>query len=141
MRTIKGPALFLAQFSGDEAPFNDWNTITRWATVCGYEGVQVPTLDARFIDLDRASESKTYCEDWAGEAQANGVAVTEFSTHLQGQLVAVHPAYDAMFDTFAPVAVRGNPKARTDWAVDQVMKTLTAASHLGMTAMAGKTGF
>jgi sugar phosphate isomerase/epimerase len=140
MRTIKGPALFLAQFAGDAAPYNSWSSITGWAAGCGYLGVQVPTLDARLIDLDQAAASKGYCEDWAGGAAANGVAVTEFSTHLQGQLVAVHPAYDAMFDAFAPVALRGKPKARTDWAVDQVKKTLTASKHLGLTAMASFSG-
>ena len=31
MKTIKGPALFLAQFAGDEAPFNSWASITKWA--------------------------------------------------------------------------------------------------------------
>ncbi len=140
MRTIKGPALFLAQFAGDDAPFNSWASITRWAADCGYLGVQVPTLDARLIDLDQASASRGYCDDWAGQAQANGVAVTEFSTHLQGQLVAVHPAYDTMFDAFAPASLHGKPKERTDWAVEQVKKTLTASKHLGLTAMASFSG-
>ncbi len=35
MKTIKGPALFLAQFAGDEAPFNSWDAITKWAADCG----------------------------------------------------------------------------------------------------------
>ncbi len=49
-----------------------------------------------------------------------GMQITELSTHLQGQLVAVHPAYDTLFDAFAPKEVRGNPKARQEWAVEQV---------------------
>lgn len=140
MRTIKGPGLFLAQFAGEAAPFNTWADITRWAADCGYQGVQVPTLDARLIDLDAAAASKGYCEDWAGQALANGVAITELSTHLQGQLVAVHPAYDAMFDGFAPEALRGKPAERQLWAVDQVKKSLTVSSHLGLTAMASFSG-
>jgi hypothetical protein len=43
MRTVKGPALFLAQFAGDDAPFDSWDAITAWAADCGYVGVQVPS--------------------------------------------------------------------------------------------------
>lgn len=140
MRTIKGPGLFLAQFIGTDAPFNSWNSITRWAAECGYIGVQVPTNDPRILDLDKAAGSRGWCEDWAGQGAANGTVVTELSTHLQGQLVAVHPAYDGMFDAFAPASVHGNPKARQEWAVDQVRKALTASRHLGLTAMVSFSG-
>ena len=116
MKTIKGPALFLAQFAGDAAPFNDWGAITAWAAECGYVGVQVPSWDGRLFDLGLAAESKDYCDAFKGQAAENGIAVTELSTHLQGQLVAVHPAYDAAFDGFAAPEVRGDPKARQAWA-------------------------
>ncbi|GIT89599.1 AP endonuclease [Jannaschia pagri] len=132
MKTIKGPGLFLAQFAGDEAPFNSWDSITQWAADCGYSGVQVPSWDGRLFDLDQAASSKTYCDDIAGIARENGVEVTDLSTHLQGQLVAVHPAYDAAFDGFAAPAVHGNPKARQAWAVDQVNKAITASANLGI---------
>ncbi len=134
MKTMKGPGLFLAQFGGDEAPFNDWNSITRWAADCGYKGVQVPTWDAQLIDLDRAAESRDYCDEFKGIAAQNGVKVTELATHLQGQLVAVHPAYDEMFDGFAVPEVRGNPKARQEWAVDQVRKSISASRNMGIDA-------
>ena len=140
MRTIKGPGLFLAQFVGDTAPFDSFDGLTRWAAGLGYLGVQVPTNDARLIDLDQAAASRGWCEDWAGRARENGVEITELSTHLQGQLVAVHPAYDALFDTFAPPALHGRPTARTEWAADQVKKALTASRHLGLTAMASFSG-
>jgi sugar phosphate isomerase/epimerase len=140
MRTIRGPALFLAQFAGDEAPFNDWRSITRWAADCGYVGVQVPSWDGRLFDLDRAAASRDYCDELAGIARDNGVAITELSTHLQGQLVAVHPAYDAAFDGFAAPAVRGNPAARAEWAVEQVKKALTASRNLGLSAHATFSG-
>jgi sugar phosphate isomerase/epimerase len=140
MKTIKGPALFLAQFAGDEAPFNSWDSITKWAADKGYKGVQVPSWDGRLIDLKTAATSKTYCDEFAGVARANGVEVTELSTHLQGQLVAVHPAYDEPFDGFAAPEVRGNPKARQEWAVDQVKMALTASKNLGLTAMASFSG-
>jgi sugar phosphate isomerase/epimerase len=140
MKTIKGPALFLAQFASDDAPFNTWNNITKWAADCGYKGVQVPSWDARLIDLDQAASSKTYCEDWAGQAAENGVAVTELSTHLQGQLVAVNPAYDTAFDAFAAPHVQGNPSARQAWAVDQVKLALSASRNLGLTAQATFSG-
>ena len=140
MKTMKGPALFLGQFGGDEAPFNSWKSITAWAADCGYLGVQVPSWDARLFDLETAATSQDYCDAFRGEAAENGVVVTELSTHLQGQLVAVHPAYDAAFDGFAIPAVRGNPKARQEWAVDQVKKALSASRNLGLTAQATFSG-
>lgn len=140
MRTLKGPALFLAQFVGDAHPFDDWPSITAWAADCGYVGVQVPTWDARLLDLDRAADSRDYCEEWAGVARENGVEVTELSAHLQGQLVAVHPAYDKMFDAFAPPAVHGDPAARQAWAVERVEKAIRASRNLGCDALATFSG-
>ena len=140
MQTIKGPGLFLAQFAGDAAPFNSLASITRWAADCGYRGVQIPTWDARLFDLDRAAASQDYCDEVKGIAAEAGLAITELSTHLQGQLVAVHPAYDAAFDGFAAPAVRGNPAARAEWAADQVKKALTASRRLGLNAMATFSG-
>jgi len=132
--SIKGPAIFLAQFAGDAAPFDSLPAIVRWAADYGYEGIQIPTWDARLFDLDKAAASKTYCDEVKGICAEAGVAITELSTHLQGQLVAVHPAYDEAFDGFAAPAVRGNPKARTEWAVDQMMKAARASAHLGLTS-------
>lgn len=140
MKTMKGPALFLAQFASDDEPFDDWNSITRWAADCGYVGVQVPSWDARLIDLEKAATSKDYCDEFAGVAKANGIEVTELSTHLQGQLVAVHPAYDEGFDGFAAEAVRGDPKARQQWAVKQVELALAASRNLGLSAQATFSG-
>ena len=140
MKTIKGPALFLAQFADDVAPFNSWDAITKWAADCGYIGVQVPSWDARLFDLDNAASSKGYCDEFKGVAGANGVEVTELSTHLQGQLVAVHPAYDEAFDGFAAPEVRGNPGARQAWAVDQVKKALSASNKMGIDVHATFSG-
>ena len=140
MKTIKGPGLFLAQFAGDEAPFNSWASITKWAADIGYKGVQVPTWDGRLFDLEKAATSKAYCDEIAGVAKDNGVVITELSTHLQGQLVATHPAYDEAFDGFAADAVKGNPKARQEWAVNQVKMALTASKNLGLTEMASFSG-
>jgi sugar phosphate isomerase/epimerase len=132
--TIKGPAIFLAQFAGDQAPFNSWDAITKWAASLGYRGVQLPSNDTRLFDLARAAESRDYCDEIKGVAAANGVEITELSTHLQGQLVAVHPAYDEAFDVFAPEALRGKPAARQQWAVEQVLMAARASRNLGLTA-------
>ena len=140
MKTIKGPALFLAQFAGDDAPFNNWNDITKWAADIGYLGVQVPSWDGRFIDLQKAATSKAYCDEFKGVANENGVEITELSTHLQGQLVASHPAYDQAYDGFAPAEVHNNPKARQEWAVEQVKFALAASNNLGLNAMASFSG-
>lgn len=140
MKTLKGPGIFLAQFAGDAAPFNSFDAICAWAASLGYKGVQIPSWDKRLFDLGTASESKGYCDEIAGIAAGHGLTITELSTHLQGQLVAVHPAYDVAFDSFAAPEVRGNPQARTEWAADQVKRALTASRHLGLTAHATFSG-
>ncbi len=140
MKTIKGPAIFLAQFAGDEAPFNSLDSIAGWASGLGYKGVQIPSWDARIFDLTKASESKDYCDEVKGTLAAHGLELTELSTHLQGQLVAVHPAYDDAFDGFAAPEVRGDPKARQAWAVDQMMRAAKASENLGLTAHATFSG-
>lgn len=134
MKTIKGPAIFLAQFMGDKAPFNDLKSICRWASSLGYVGVQIPTWDPRCIDLKKASESKGYCDDLKGIVKSCGLEISELSTHLQGQLVAVHPAYNEMFDGFAPKSVHGKPKERQAWAVDQLKYAAKASKNLGLKA-------
>jgi sugar phosphate isomerase/epimerase len=131
---MKGPAIFLAQFAGDEAPFNSLDAICGWAAGLGYKGVQIPTWDARLFDLEKAAASGAYCDEVRDTLQRHGLALTELSTHLQGQLVAVHPAYDEAFDGFAVAPVRGNPKARTEWAVAQMRLAAQASRRLGLRA-------
>jgi sugar phosphate isomerase/epimerase len=140
MKTVKGPAIFLAQFAGDAAPFNNLENIARWAGSLGYQGVQIPSWDARLFDLKRAAESKTYCEEILGALARHGLQLTELSTHLQGQLMAVHPAYDLMFDGFAPPLVQGNPRTRQAWAVGQLRFAAQASANLGLKAHATFSG-
>lgn len=137
---MKGPAIFLAQFMGDKPPFNSLESILDWAASLGYKGIQIPTWDARCIDLQKAAESKDYCDELKGKFSERGLEITELSTHLQGQLVAVHPAYDLMFDGFAPEKLRGNPKARTEWAVEQVKNAARASGNLGLKSHATFSG-
>jgi sugar phosphate isomerase/epimerase len=137
---IKGPAIFLAQFAGDGAPFNSLPAIAKWAASLGYKGIQIPTWDGRLFDLQKAATSKAYCDEVKGIARDAGVEITELSTHLQGQLVAVHPAYDSAFDAFAPPSVHGNPKARQAWAVEQMMLGARASQNLGLSASVSFTG-
>ena len=134
MKTIKGPAIFLAQFAGDQAPFNSLGSIGRWAADLGYAGVQIPSWDGRLFDLEKAAESDAYCDEVKGTLADAGVEITELSTHLQGQLVAVHPAYDAGFDAFAAPAVRGKPQARQEWAGQQMRHAARASRRLGLDA-------
>ncbi len=137
---MKGPGLFLAQFAGDAAPFDSLQGITKWAASLGYKGVQLPTTDARFFDLNRAHDSEAYCDEIRGICADAGVAITELSTHLQGQLVAVNPAYDLAFDGFAPTALRGNPASRTEWAIDQMKKAALVSRRLGLDNSVSFTG-
>ncbi|QQR40852.1 sugar phosphate isomerase/epimerase family protein [Devosia rhizoryzae] len=138
--TIKGPAIFLAQFAGDAAPFNSLDSICKWAADLGYKGVQIPTWVSSFIDLEKAANSKTYADEIKGVVNSHGLEITELSTHLQGQLIAVHPAYDTAFDGFAPSAVHGNPKARQLWAVETMMNAAKASQNLGLKAHATFSG-
>jgi sugar phosphate isomerase/epimerase len=131
---MKGPGIFLAQFAGDEAPYNSLPNMAKWVAGMGYKGVQIPTWDGRLFDLNKAAESQDYCDEVAGICRDAGIEITELSTHLQGQLVAVHPAYDELFDGFAAPEVRGKPKERTEWAIDQVKKAAVASRRLGLTA-------
>jgi sugar phosphate isomerase/epimerase len=140
MQTIKGPAIFLAQFLGDHPPFDSLASICKWARSLGFSGVQIPSWDARCIDLQRAAESKTYADEIRGVVEQSGLQITELSTHLQGQLVAVHPAYDDLFDGFAPAAVHHDPKARTEWAVQQLKYAAKASQNLGLSAHATFSG-
>src|SRR5690606_12017730 len=140
MKTIKGPAIFLAQFMDDKEPFNSLKNICNWLGGLGYKGVQVPTWDPRCIDLAKAAESKDYADEVKGIVAEAGMEITELSTHLQGQLVAVHPAYDELFDGFAPAEYHKNPKARTEWAVNQLKLAAKASRNLGLKACASFSG-
>ncbi|CUX67685.1 MULTISPECIES: sugar phosphate isomerase/epimerase [Agrobacterium] len=139
MKTIKGPAIFLAQFVGDKAPFDTLDNLGQWADSLGYKGIQVPT-DPKLFDLEKAAASKTYCDDIKGRLAEMGIEITELSTHIQGQLVAVHPAYDEMFDGFAPAELRGKPQARQEWAVTQLKCAAKASQHLGLKSHATFSG-
>lgn len=132
MKTLKGPAIFLAQFAGDQAPFNSLGAICKWAKELGYEGVQIPSWDGRLIDLAKAAESKTYADEIKGTVESAGLKITELSSHLQGQLVAVHPAYNELFDGFAPKSMKGDLKAKTEWATNQVKMAAKASRNLGI---------
>ena len=140
MKKIKGPAIFLAQFVGDQEPFNSLDNISKWAANLGYKGVQIPSWDKRLFDLSQAAESKSYCDEIRGILNENKIELTELSTHLQGQLVAVHPAYDIPFDGFAHESVRGNPSKRKDWAINQLMMAAKASENLGLTEHATFSG-
>ena len=137
---VKGPAIFLAQFAGDSAPFNSFGAICQWAASLGYKGVQIPTWDRRLFDLAKAAASKTYCDELTGIAASHGLTITELSTHLQGQLVAVNPAYDEAFDAFAPKEVHGKPAERQKWAVQQLLHAAKASQYLGLGAHATFSG-
>ena len=134
MKNIKGPAIFLAQFAGSEPPYNSLEGLCKWAADLGYAGIQIPTWETGLIDLEKAASSKTYCDELNGKVNSFGLEITELSTHLQGQLVAVHPAYDTLFDGFAPVEYRNNPSARTNWAVQQLKWSAKASQNLGLKA-------
>ena len=140
MKTLKGPAIFLAQFMADEDPFDNIEAMARWAAKLGFVGIQVPIGNPAFIDVAKAATSRDYCDELRGRVEACGVSITELSTHLEGQLVAVHPAYDSLFDGFAPAHLHGKPAARTAWATEQVKLAAQASRNLGLGAHATFSG-
>ena len=140
MKTIKGPGIFLAQFAGDAAPFNTLASMAQWAAGLGFAGVQIPSWDGRLFDLKLAAESQSYCDDVLGVVDEAGLAVTELSTHLQGQLVATHTAYDVLFADFAPAELAQDPKGRQAWAVEQLGFAAKASRNLGLDAHATFSG-
>lgn len=134
MTTIKGPAIFLAQFLSDQPPFNTLESICRWAKSLGYEGIQIPAWASSYFDVQKAAESQTYADEIKGMVNSYGLQITELCTHLLGQLVAVNPAYDILFDGFAPEMYHNNPQARTAWAVQQLKYAAKASQNLGLNA-------
>lgn len=130
MKKIKGPAIFLAQFLRNEEPYNTLKNIGNWVAGLGYKGVQIPAWDPRTIDLDKAAESKTYCDEYKGTLKEMGLEPTELAGFLQGQVLAVHPAYDDMFSAFHPKGLSG--QAKTDWASGELRKCVLASNKLGL---------
>ena len=139
MKTIKGPAIFLAQFMGPDVPFDKLANLAGWAASLGYKAIQLP-CDRRLFDLDIAADSQAYCDDVRAMLASHGLEVSELASHLQGQLVAVHPVYDTLFDGFAAPHVRGNARARTEWATDQLLRAARASRRLGLTAHVSFSG-
>lgn len=140
MKTIKGPGLFLAQFAGDQPPYNSLKGICEWAKSIGYEAVQIPTWVSSLIDLQKAAESQTYADEIKGIVSEAGLQISELSTHLQGQLVAVHPAYNELFDGFAPPELKGDLKGKSDWAIQQLKYAAKASKNMGLNAHATFSG-
>ena len=48
--------------------------------------------------------------------------------------MAVHPAYNELFDNFAHDSVKGNSSARQEWAVNKMMNVAKASNNLGLDA-------
>jgi sugar phosphate isomerase/epimerase len=140
MRTLKGPAVYLAQFAADETPYDTLDGLAKWAAQKGFKGVQIPTWDTRLIDMHKAATSAIYADEITGMLADNGLVVTEFASHITGQLVAVHPAHDQIMDSFAPEVVRGNPTARRAWAEEQLRLAVRASQRFGITTHTTFTG-
>lgn len=140
MKTLKGPGIFLSQFISDEAPFNSLDNLAAWAAGLGFKAVQIPCNHPHIFDLARAATSQSYCDEVTAVLAAHGLVISELSTHLEGQLVAVHPAYDTAFDDFAPPQYRQNPQARQQWAINALKQAACASARLGLSAHATFSG-
>lgn len=133
MARIKGPAILLAQFLRDEEPYNNIDSIGKWVAGLGYQGVQIPTWDKRVFDLDTAAASKEYCAEYRGKLKEMGLEPTELGGFLAGQVLAMHPAYEVMFEVFHPAGLKG--EARTEWAAGELKKCIQASVNMGTTVI------
>lgn len=140
MKTLKGPGIFLSQFIGQQAPFNSLEGLAKWAADLGYRALQIPCNHPAIFDLERAAASQSYCDEVTTLLAGYGLEISELSTHLEGQLIAVHPAHDAAFDGFAREHVRGDNAKRTAWAIETVKKAAAASAKLGLRAHATFSG-
>ncbi len=138
MPKMKGPAIFLAQFLRDHEPYNNLDSIGRWVAGLGYKAVQIPTWDGRVFDLDKAAESKTWCDDYKGKLQSIGLEISELASFLAGQVLAMPTAYEILFDGFHPAGLTG--AARTEWAAEQLKKSIKASTNLGTTVIPVMSG-
>jgi sugar phosphate isomerase/epimerase len=135
---MKGPGVFLAQFIRDAEPYNSIGSLSRWAASLGYKGIQIPTWDQRVFDLDTAASSKNYCDDYRENRKNEGLEVIELASYLQGQVLAMNPAYEVLFQTFFPKGL--NDSERTKWATNQLRKSIVASSHFGTTNISVLSG-
>lgn len=138
METIKGPGIFLAQFLRDHEPYNNISAISAWVASLGFKGIQIPTWDSRVFDLDKAAGSKDFCDAYKGQRQEAGLEVIELAAYLQGQVLAMHPAYALLFQSFYPKGL--DDAGRTRWAEDQLRKTIVASRHFGTTNISVLSG-
>lgn len=129
MNSIQGPAIFLAQFVRDEEPYNQIDLLAEWASGLGFKGVQIPGWEPRCIDLDKVAESKQYADEYRENLNDKGVSVTEVTAHLAGQVIAMHPAYEKLFQAFYPEGF--NDRERLAWATGELKKTIKASVNLG----------
>ena len=128
MKIIQGPGIFLAQFIGDAEPYNNIDSIAKRFAAIGYKGFQIPTWDSRVFDLSTAAESDYYCDEYKGRLDQEGIAVIELASYLQGQVMAIQPAYETLFQSFYPKGL--NDRERMEWATDQLRKTIRASARL-----------
>lgn len=138
MKNIKGPGIFLAQFLRDGAPYNDIESISKWAASLGYKGLQIPTWDTRVFDLNAAAKSKDYCEQYKGVLHENGLEMIELASYLQGQVMAIHPAYEMLCQSFYPAGLKD--KERVQWATQELQKTTRASKHFGTATISVLSG-
>ena len=138
MPSIQGPAVFLAQFLRDEPPYDNLENIGAWVASLGYKGVQIPAWDPRVIDLDQASQSVDYCDEYRGKLNEMGLEPTELAPFLQGQVLAMHPAYEVGFEAFHPPGLRG--AALTEWASEEIKKCIVVSQRLGLDNIAVLSG-
>jgi sugar phosphate isomerase/epimerase len=137
---MKGPAIFLAQFLPPLGETITLQDMCKWAASLGYEGVQVPTWDKRIFDLELASESQDYCEEVMWICREAGVQISELSTHLQGQVVAAHPAYLEALNPLCPEHLADDMGAQREWGKQQLVCAAKASQRLGLTAHATFSG-
>ncbi len=103
----------------------------------GYDGLELACWGDHF-DVDKGSESKSYCDDRHALLDKYGLKCWTISNHLAGQLVC--DRIEERHYGFAPDGVKGDPGKAKAWAVDAMKKTAVSARNMGLSVVAGFTG-
>lgn len=104
----------------------------------GYDGLELACWGDHF-EIDKAAESKSYCEDKRAMLEKHGLGVWAISNHLAGQLVSDNNDARSAGFVIDPTK-RGSAEDMRAWAIDQMKKTAKAAKNLGVDVVNGFTG-
>lgn len=112
--------------------------LSKKAAEYGFDGLELACWGDH-LDVDKAAESKEYCDGQRAILAANGLDCKAISNHLTGQLVC-DPNTDSRSDMFAPPELAGKAEEKRQWAIQSMKNTAKAAANMGVSVVNGFTG-